>query len=287
MAVVKSRGWYWKVHGDEYQRFAVADLPKFCGWDVLLRLVKECENTPYYQNSRLIKLSEAEKEALRRKLIARDKALIATAFETGGRIQEVLLLRKENFEVLDDRLVVRDMLVVKRWEKLGEKIEVWQGEGPPKDTKLWHWSHKYEAWVRRKFITKPKMDRRNVLEIPRFEPLTPYIVEWLEQLPDGSWMFPGYGKNVNKPITTTRAYQIVRNVGLRCGVSDICCHWFRSMRASQLAEEYGWREYELMRFFSWVTDKEARRYAKLSSAKLFELMRPEKIRVEVKSLGEG
>jgi len=202
--IVKTRGWYWKVHGDEYKRFKVADLPKFCGWNTLLKLIQECSRTPYYRNSRLIKLSEAEKEALRRKLIARDKTLIATAFETGGRIQEVLLLKKENFEVLDDRLIVRDMLVVKRWEKIGEKIEVWKGEDEPKDTKLWHWSHKHEAWIRRKFITKPKMDRRNVLEIPRFEPLTPYIIEWLKQLPNGGWMFPSYGKNMNKPITTTR-----------------------------------------------------------------------------------
>jgi hypothetical protein len=49
------------------------------------------------------------------------------------------------------------------------------------------------------------------------------------------------------------------------------------MRASQLAEEYGWREYELIKFFSWQSDKYARLYAKLSSARLFETMQPQKI----------
>jgi len=282
MQVAKTRGWYWKVHGDSYQRFRVGELPKFCGWPTLLKLIKECERTPYFKRSHLFKLTEEEKEKLRKKLIARDKALIATAFETGGRIQEVLMLKKENFTVLEDRIVVKDMPVVKRYEKVGERIEKWQGEGEPEDTKTWHWSYKYDAWIRRRFITKPKMDRRNVLEIPRFEPLTPYIIEWLEQLPEESWMFPGYGKNVNKPITTTRAYQIVKSVGLRCGITDICCHWFRSMRASQLAEEYDWQEFQLMKFFSWKTDRIARLYAKLSSTKLFELMASNKIRVEAR-----
>ncbi len=281
MSVVKTRGWYWKVHRDEYERFKVGELPKFYGWQTLLRLVEECENTPYFKRSNLFKLTEEEKEQLRRKLIMRDKALIATAFETGGRISEVLLLKKGNFEVKEDRLIVRDMPVVKRYEKVGERIEKWQGEGEPEDTGKWHWSYKYDAWIRRRFITKPKMDRRNVLEIPRFEPLTQYIAEWLEQLPnEDSWMFPGYGKNENKPITATRAYQIVRDVGLRCGVNDICCHWFRSQRASQLAEEYGFREFELIRFFSWKSDKYARLYAKLAPEKLFEMMSPKKIKIK-------
>lgn len=275
------RGWYWKVHGNEYERFRVGELPKFCGWQSLLKLVAECENMEYFKRSHLFKLSEAEKEALKRKLIKRDKALISTAFETGGRISEVLMLKKANFTVQADRFVVRDMPVVKRYEKVGERIEKWQGEGEPEDTKTWHWSHKYDGWIRRKFITKPKMDRRNVLEIPRFEPLTQYIVDWLEQLPSNdSWLFTGYGKYENKPITSTRAYQIIRQIGLRAGVMDICCHWFRSMRASQLAEEYGFREFELIRFFSWQSDRYARLYAKLAPEKLFEMMAPEKIKVE-------
>jgi integrase len=272
--VRKRRGWYWKAHGKEYERFKVGELPKFCGWDVLQRLIKECENTPYFRRSHLFKLTEAEKEALRRKLIMRDKALIATAFETGGRISEVLALKPSNFEVKDDRIVVRDMPVVKRYEKVGERIQKWEGEKDPEDTNLWHWSHKYDAWIRRRFITKPKMDRRNVLEIPRFESLTQYIIQWLEELPrDAAWMFPGYGKDSNGRITATRSYQIVTSVGRRCGIV-LCNHWFRSMRASQLAEEYGWREYELVKFFSWQSDRYARLYSKLSPARLFETMKP-------------
>jgi integrase len=281
LAEVRTRGWYWRVHGGEYRRFRVGELPRFCGWDVLLRLIRECENTPYLKGSQLFKLTEEEKERLRRRLVMRDKALIATLFELGSRVSEALMLRKSNFEVLPDRIIVRDAPVVKRYEKIGEHVEKWEGEGEPSDTRTWHWSSRYDAWIRRRLVTRPRMDRRNVLEIPRFEPLTPYIVGWLEQLPSSdSWMFPSYGKNPNKPITATRAYQIVRGIGLRAGVKDICCHWFRSMRASQLCEEYGWREYELIRFFSWQSDRYARLYAKLSSAKLFELMRPDRIMVQ-------
>lgn len=273
------RGWYWRVHGDEYERFKVGELPKFCGWDVLLNLIEECERTPYFKGSQLFRLSDADREALRRKLVMRDKALVATAFETGGRISEVLLLRRSNFEVHSDRVVVRDMPVVKRFAKVGEKIERWCGKGEPEDTRIWHWSYKYDAWIRRKYVTKPRLDRRNVLEIPRFEPLTPFIVKWLGELPSpDSWMFPSYGKYVNRPITATRAYQIVRDVGSRCGLR-LCCHWFRSMRASQLAEEYGFREFELIKFFSWQSDKYARLYAKLAPERIFELMVPYRIRV--------
>ena len=277
MAVVKSRGWYWKVYGDQYKRFKVGDLPKFCGWEVLLKLVKECENTPYYQEA--VKTNyTAIAEVLRRKLIMRDQALIATAFETGGRISEVLALKKENFTVLNDRILVTDMPVVKRFRKVKEIVEVWQGEEAPED-KRWHWSHKYDNWVRVRWKTEPEMDRRNVLEIPRFEPLTPYIVKWLNLIPDG-WLFTGYSKR-DKPMTDVRAYQIVRSVGERLGLK-ICCHWFRSMRASQLAEEYGFREFELMKFFSWKSDAIARLYAKLAPAKLYEMMSPDRIRVGVK-----
>ncbi len=268
------RGWYWKVHGSEYARFKVGELPKFVGWPTLLSLIEECENTPYYEESVFLGLSPFEREKLRQRLIMRDKALIAIAFETGGRIGEVLQLRKPMFTVLEDRIVIKDMPVIKRWEKIGEQIEVWQEKDPPQDTKRWHWSYKYDAWVRRKFVTKPKLDRRNVLEIPRFEPLTQYIVEWLDMVED--WLFPAYGVKGNKPISPTRAYQIVTSIGSRIGLK-ICNHWFRSQRASQLAEEYGWREFELKRFFSWKSDKEAVLYAKLSPTKLFEMMKPIKI----------
>lgn len=117
------------------------------------------------------------------------------------------------------------------------------------------------------------LDRRNVLEIPLSEPLTVYMVEWLKEMDD--WLFPQYAKNGNPPMTTTRAYQIVRDLGERIGLTGenhICPHWFRSMRASQLASEYNWREWELMRFFSWKSDAMAQKYAKLSPTKLFETM---------------
>ena len=280
-----NRGWYWKVHGDEYKRFKVGPLPQFCGWDVLLRLIEECDNTQYYLKGRLLKLSDAEKEELRARLIKRDKALIATAFETGGRITEVLRLRKSMFTIESDRVIIKDMPVVKRWEKVREIIDRWQDENDPPPELNFHFLPKFGGWVKRKFVTKPVLDRRNTLEIPRSEPLTPFMVGWVEEMND--WIFPQYAKNGNPPMTITRAYQIVRELGERIGLhkysqngeilnQHVCNHWFRSQRASQLASEYDFREFELKRFFGWKGDKEAILYAKLASTKLFDMMQPKK-----------
>ncbi len=287
--MLKTRGWYWKAHGDEYQRFRVEELPQFCGWDLLLSLVEECENIPYYETSRLIRLTEEERAEVRRRLVMRDQALIATAFETGGRISEVLALRCGNFEVAEDRIIVRDMPVVKRWRKLREEVEVWRGEGDPEPGLRYHFLPKYGGWVRRRFMTEGIKDRRNVLEIPTFEPLTPYIIQWLKWFKEDDYLFPSYGKPGNPPITPTRAYQIVRGLGERLGLQKwdeygnllnrhVCNHWFRSQRASQLASEYGFREWELRVWFSWKSEAMASRYARLAPADLFSRMSLGKIK---------
>ncbi|MBT0159099.1 phage integrase family protein [Candidatus Bathyarchaeota archaeon A05DMB-2] len=273
--ILKTRGWYWQEHGDEYVRFKVGDLPEFCGWKTLLRLVDECGDTEYYKENvflrgKFAKLPRWKVEELRLKLILRDKGLVATAFETGGRISEVLGLRKSMFTVKEDRIIIRDMPVVKRFKKEREVVAKWEGEGDPDPSLKYHFLPQFGGWVKRKYVTKPVLDRRNVLEIPIDEPLTIHMVNWMRRMDD--WLFPSYAKNGNKPMSTVRAYQIVRDLGERIGL-HICPHWFRSMRASQLASEYGWREWELMRFFSWKSDAMAQRYAKLSPTKLFETMK--------------
>ena len=100
------RGWYWKVH--KYKRISVeSDIKEFCGWDLLLDIIRECDNTPYSFDQE--------------HLIRRDKGLIAALFLTGGRVIEVLELRKRNFELDDqDWIIVRGMRVAKRYKKLGE-----------------------------------------------------------------------------------------------------------------------------------------------------------------------
>lgn len=271
--VLKTRGWYWKEHGDEYQRFSVSELPQFCGWDTLTNLVKECDYSTYYEKCKLLNITLGMKKRMRKRLIRRDKALVSASFETGGRVLEVLGLRKKMFTVESDKIIIENMPVVKRWKKLSEVVEKWAEEGDPDPKYKFHFLPKYGGWVKRKFITKPILDRRNILEIRRSDVLVPHLVTWLDRVDD--YLFSSYAKDNNPPMTTVRAYQIIRGLGERIGLTGddhICPHWFRSMRASQLASEYGWREFELKRFFSWKTDSMASRYAKLSPTELFDKM---------------
>ena len=53
-------------------RRSVLEIESFCGWDYLLNLIDKCE-------------------------WLRDKALVSTLFETGGRVSEVLKLKTSNF----------------------------------------------------------------------------------------------------------------------------------------------------------------------------------------------
>lgn len=266
--VLQSRGWYWKIHGDEYERFSVSELPQFCGWDTLTNLVHECDFSHYYQKCGL-PITIGEKKRLQKRLINRDKALVAVSFESGGRILEVLSLRKSMFTVESDRIIIKDMPIVKRFKKVREVVDKWKGEGDPDPEFKYHFLPQFGGWVKRNYITKPLLDRRNVLEIPLSEQLTRYIIAWLDEVDD--YLFSSYAKNSNPPMSTTRAYQIVRNLGERLNLK-ICPHWFRSMRASQLASEYDWREFELKQFFGWKSDQMASRYAKLASTDLFARM---------------
>jgi len=271
--VLKKRGWYWKIYGNEYKRFKVSELPQFCGWDTLTNLVKECDYSTYYQKCKLPNVTLGTKMRMRKKLIKRDKALVSASFETGGRVLEVLGLRKSMFTIESDRIIIENMPVVKRWKKLREVVDKWEDTEDPNPKLNFHFYPKLGGWVKRKFITKPVLDRRNKLEIRLSDALTPYLVAWLNEIDD--YLFPSYAKSCNPPMTTIRAYQIIRDLGERIGLvgkEHICPHWFRSMRASQFCSEYGWREFELKRFFSWKSDEMATRYAKLSSTELFDKM---------------
>jgi len=89
---------YWATH--EYSRGSILrDVNQFCGWELLQKIIQECNNTNYYRMG----------DSLRK----RDKALIATLFETGGRISEVLALRTSNFRISPERTLVTGMIVVK------------------------------------------------------------------------------------------------------------------------------------------------------------------------------
>lgn len=117
---------HWATH--KYSRGSVQrDVKQFCGWEFLQKIIQECNNTKYYRMT----------DSLRK----RDMALVATLFETGGRISEVLALDKDNFQILPERVLVTDMIVVKN------KVPT----------------------------------SRGTFSIKRFEPLCPIMVDWIKQ----------------------------------------------------------------------------------------------------------
>lgn len=276
------------------------DILEFCGWNFLARLINECENTPYQYSV----------EKHRR----RDRALVVTAFLTGGRISEVLMLRKSNFEFQDERIIVKDMALLKRFKKTKEYLDMVEGKEQPTGPygHLYHWSHKYEAWIKRRFDTKPVVKIREEFPIPYFEPLTTITVEWIKEAKD--FLFPTnhlggkfysdgvekfareyLGVKSRKWITKVFAYSTIREIGDRALKGSklkvkmkpefhLWCHWFRSQRASQLGQEYGFKETHLKRFFGWKVFKRSMPslYAKVSTEELWQLMKPDKIKYERK-----
>lgn len=236
----KSRGWYWKEHGHEYERKSVErDVRSFCGWALLIQIIEECERTVYRVSP---KWPQDKKEEYLRNLIKRDQALIATCFLTGGRIIEILRLRKMHFSTSEQFIRVTGMETVKRYKK-----DKTSGE------------------------TSPVYTDRGRFSIPMDELLVPFMMKWVEETED--YLFPSPSKTRDH-ITTVRAYQIVRGIGNRLGL-HLYDHWFRAQRACQLAEEYDFEVQMLLNWFNWKHVETAMRYSKLSTRKLENQMRPQ------------
>ena len=97
------------------------DLPEFCGWKTLIDLMREAENTIYYENSHLFTSDQNPDltvRDLRAALLTRDKGLISSAFSTGGRISEVLMLKRKSFLIFDKYVAVVNMPVISGGKRL-------------------------------------------------------------------------------------------------------------------------------------------------------------------------
>jgi integrase len=206
----------------------IDEVEGFCGWEFLLRLVTVFES-PMHQG------------------------FIASLFETGGRISEVLQLRKTHFNLglHPELIVVEHMPVLKRYELVEKKPDQTKKRG-------FHW------------VTKKKSDYR-FFPIRRDEALVPYMLKWLEMAPtDLLFQFSRVnaflklrraGEILNKPIPFTKH----RSKDRPLKSSEIFPHLLRAERASQLASEYGFDVYGLRQFFGWKPRKldMAEKYASL------------------------
>ena len=147
----------------------------------------------------------------------RNKLLILSLMKTGGRISEVLDLTKSSidYKTSERCIIVRNMRVGKKWYR-----------------------------EKGKSIT---MNVTRSIPVLRSEELSD---EWLDLVKRSRYQVMCYGRSVTKPMTRITAYGIVTATGRRVGVR-VTDHWFRGMRASQLAEQYGFGVYDLNQYFGW------------------------------------
>lgn len=272
---------YWADH--EYARESVVDIPRFCGWPTLVWLVKVAGTIQYRTD---------EADYLQR----RDQALVAALFETGGRVREVLMLRKQNFKIEPNRILIQDMPLLKRYRKKKSYIER-RKELPDNCTaRLYEWDKKRKRWWRKRWETEPIFANRQDFTISLAEPLAYPLLSWIKQA--DKYLFPPRRKSKKTHLEDSRAYTILRgfvlsrdtegNVKKRSESIEtnfnrlvdegliplnkvrLYDHWFRAMRAGQLVKDYKYREFRLKRFFGWEGSKMAFHYAHMGVEELEE-----------------
>ena len=190
---------YWKNH--EFHRPKMGEIvTEYCGDKFLEDLVEKC-GAEYRSNQ----------DYLRR----RDKALVAALFLTGGRVREVLSLKKNNFDFdneeakRDNAFLVRNMIVLKRSTGGGKRKRV---------------TRTFPIW--------------------RNDPLVKHLLAWLREI-DG-YLFLSKEKKI-RPMGRTRAHQIVSILGesLDIPVHHINPQWFRVQREHYLIKEKGFSTYDV------------------------------------------
>jgi len=185
----------------ERTKRSVEIVESFCGWDYLLELIAKCECT-------------------------RDKGLISALFETGGRVSEVLELKKANFVIQEPYIIVKAMPVLKRYEKVGERFD---DEG------------------KKRWVTRRKKGYRT-FPIHTKEPLCSKLIDHVINL-ESEHLFR---------VGRVQVYRIVTGID-----KNIFPHWFRAQRASQLAVEYGFDMHDLVDFFNWKSLGTAVHYSRM------------------------
>lgn len=231
------------------ERSVEEDVEGFCGWPFLLQLVQVAP-TPFLQG------------------------LMAALFETGGRISEVLALRKENIvlsqsnvKTVPDVIVVSHMPLLKRFKKVG-KVKKWKCAGhcrkrwadqPTQEEYQVHKIEEYEGW-----ITQPVKEFRT-FPFRADEPLAPFLTSWIKHCKT-DYLFP---------LNRSTAYVRIQKAGAKlnqeipfCNIrsGQIYDHWFRAERACQLSFDYGFDDRDLDEFFGWKERKPrmSRRYSSLA-----------------------
>ena len=216
-----------------YSRLSVSEhVEGWVGWNAMKQLMAEA----------------------RRRLGRREEAFFTTLFLTGGRVSEVLRLKRGNFDIREDEglIIVRGMPLLKRYRKVRE-VETANGK---------------------RWITERLEKTRKPFPIVLREPLTPILLKWLEKLKKPEALLFPSSYRIGEPLSRFWAYNQVRRLddtlplplkkrlGLNKPDMHLWLHWFRSQRASQLVEDYSFTVLDLIDWFSWEHEKTALDYAR-------------------------
>ena len=252
-----------------YKKRSIIDVPSFVGWDKLLSLIDACGNVGYD-----VYYMDFCRE--------RDKGLVATLFETGSRIGECVCLTKANFDFSPKKYaIVSNMLLEKRYEKTGSYIETVNEEPTGAFARLYEpklLDNGKQIWIRKRWrttITSEKVQRlriRRAFPILKSEPLYPIMEQYVKQN-HSDLLFPSsrLRKNKTRFMTCANAWIILNRIQKLTGI-EIWPHWFRSQRASQLKNEYGFSSDDRKDWFSWKSDPIAALYPKTSPQEMASKM---------------
>jgi len=232
---------------------------RFCGWDTLKALIDAVEVGLRGPVGEILIHDEVEMREAR--------AMIATIFETGARVCEVIGQEKpdgiEGLKCNDISVVGNRVNVVfnieKRYRKKKKVIKYRATDG----TKL-RWAseeeakrsgHPYEPYEG--YVSEREIEIRNIV-FPKWEPLVPIMLDWVEEV---RRVDMENAKLFN--ISYNRAYRIIKKAGERIG-EDFPPHRLRAERATQLVLEYGFDDHELTEWFMWKSPVIAHDYTTLA-----------------------
>lgn len=172
------------------------EVTEYCGDELLEELIQKCNETRIRDSDSLHRTK-------------RNKALIALLFLTGGRIEEVLMLKKKNFDFDNEEAKRNNAFLVKDMKLLKH----YSAPGKPK-----HATRTFPIW--------------------NDEPLVQYLYDWLPEI-----------ENDLFDITRQRAWQIVEEVGKRLDRPlHINTSWFREQREHYLIEKKEYSPYDVQAY---------------------------------------
>jgi len=222
----------------------VTDLQKFMGWTKLMNIIRFAEAHPLTNLKDVCLFAD----------------LIAVAFATCGRINEVLVLRDSNFTVSQGFFEVNDMLLSKRWKKEDTTIEC---------MRCHRINEKFEAvctncganlvFAGKKHFKTRKVDAiRKPFRFPRSELTTPYVLRRLHVEHAFLFQNPNTGKPISARCALTHLTVIGQKMRIPLGLWN---HRFRSERLKQLVEDYHFNKEDLKQFSGIVEDSTLDMYA--------------------------